>query len=331
MLGDKRWKRRIVGGLLLLLLPAVLGCGNRAKDGAEQEYEIETGGQEQAGEDGNDGSDGGESAEETSKYEEDKVDGEGKDEGTGEVMEESVKEDSPWNGKKVSVCGDSISTFAGYIPDNYSNFYPEYGQIPTVEETWWNQVITRTGMELCRNASYSGSMVSGQSQDNHEGAWACGNQRIADLASPEGEWPDVILILMGTNDLLSSIPLGSYDGVSQVQEGYLQTFSEAYGLMLDKMQMWYPDAEIYCCTMAEVTGWNEKGEGFPFQNEHGLTAKNYNDCIKAVAQAKGIAVIDVYACGITYQNAANYTSDGIHPNAEGAALIADKVCEGLGN
>ena len=36
--------------------------------------------------------------------------------------------------------------------------------------------------ELCSNASFSGSTVSGQSQDNHEGTYACGNQRIADLA-----------------------------------------------------------------------------------------------------------------------------------------------------
>lgn len=239
--------------------------------------------------------------------------------------------DSSWSGKKASVCGDSISTFTGYIPENYSKFYPEYGEIKTVEETWWMQVIRRTGMELCRNASYSGSMVSGQSQDNYDGAFACGNQRMADLASAEGERPDVILILMGTNDLLSNIPLGSYDGVSAVQEGYVQNFSEAYGLMLDKMHMWYPDAEIYCCTMVEVSRWNEAGDVFPFQNEYGLTAKDYNNCIKAVAQAKGISVIDVYECGIVSENAWQYTSDGTHPNVDGAALMADKVCEYFGD
>ena len=182
-------------------------------------------------------------------------------------------------------------------------------------------------MELCSNASYSGSTVSGQSQDNHEGTYACGNQRIADLAGPEGEWPDVIFILMGTNDLLNGIPLGSYDGVSRVQEGYIQNFSEAYGLMLDKMKMWYPDAEIYCCTILEAVRWDENGKGVPFQNEHGLTAKNYNDCMKAIAQAKGISVIDVYGCGITYENAGEYTSDGTHPNPAGAALVADeRIC-----
>ena len=191
------------------------------------------------------------------------------------------------------------------------------------------QVLQSTGMELCRNASYSGSTVSGQSQDNHDGRFSCGNQRIADLASAEGDWPDVIIILMGANDLLNDIPLGAYDGVSSVPEGNIETFSEAYALMLDKMKTWYPEAEIFCCTISEVSRWNEAGEKFPFMNAHGLTAKDYNNWIKAIANAKGAAVIDVYECGITYENAPDYTSDGTHPNAKGAKLIGEKVSEAL--
>lgn len=233
-------------------------------------------------------------------------------------------------GKTVSICGDSISTFTGYIPDYYSKFYPEMGEITRVEDTWWMQVLERTGMELCRNASYSGSTVSGQSQDNGDGRFACGNCRVLDLAGDEGEDPDVILILMGANDLLTDIPLGAYDGVSPVEEGYIQTFSEAYALMLDKMLKRYPETEIYCCTIAEVGRWNEAGEGYSYMNAHSAAAKDYNTWIKSVAEAKGVSVIDVYECGITAENIRQYTSDGTHPNPAGAKLIADKVCEGLG-
>ncbi len=329
-----KYRIGIAGLLLWMTTLALFGCGNRAESSVEENIgmESETDGQKEEKEEKEEGtgevSGDGESGEEMDR-ETDAGENEGMEEET-ENVGTDAEADSPWNGKKVSVCGDSISTFTGYIPEYYSKFYPECGEIRTVEETWWMQVTERTGMELCSNASYSGSTVSGQSQDNHEGAYSCGNQRMADLAGPEGEWPDVILILMGANDLLNGIPLGAYDGVSQVQEGYIQNFSEAYGLMLDKMKMWYPDAEIYCCTILEVARWDEEGDCFPFQNEHGLTAKNYNDCIKAVAQAKGISVIDVYGCGITYENAKEYTSDGTHPNAAGAALIADKVCGELG-
>ena len=322
-----KYKVGIAGLLFWMTTLALFGCGSQDESSVEEKINVESqaGGQGKAEEKDIDGiKEDGKSGEDTDRELDAGEEGERREEQT------EIVEASPWSGKKVSVCGDSISTFTGYIPDYYSKFYPECGEIQTVEETWWMQVAERTGMELCSNASYSGSTVSGQSQDNHEGAYACGNQRMADLAGPEGEWPDVILILMGANDLLNGIPLGSYDGVSQLQEGYIQNFSEAYGLMLDKMKMWYPDAEIYCCTILEVVRWDEAGECFPFQNEHGLTAKNYNDCIKAVAQAKGVSVIDVYGCGITYENVRDYTSDGTHPNAAGAALIADKVCEELG-
>lgn len=237
---------------------------------------------------------------------------------------------SLYAGKKLSISGDSISTFTGYIPDYYSKFYPEMGEITDVNDTWWMQVVQRTGMELLRNASYSGATVSGQSQDNHDGRYGCGNQRMADLRGEDGSTPDVILILLGANDLLNGIPLGSYDGVSQVPEGNIETFSEAYALMLDKMKTWYPEAEIWCCTAAEVSRWNEAGEKFPFQNEHKLTMKDYNAWIKTIAEEKGTKVIDVYDCGITFENADQYTTEGTHPNAAGAKLIADRVCKAFG-
>lgn len=235
---------------------------------------------------------------------------------------------SAWAGKKVTICGDSISTFTGYIPDYYSKFYPENGDITKVEDTWWMQVVKRTGMELLRNASYSGSTVSGQSQDENDGRYGCGNKRIADLAGTDGTAPDVIIILMGANDLLTDIPLGSYDGSFTVPEGNIGTFSEAYALMLDKMKLRYPEAEIYCCTIAEVSRWNdETGEKFPYMNAHSLTAKDYNAWITAIAQTRDVNLIDVYNCGLTYENANENTSDGTHPNAAGAKLIADKVFE----
>ncbi len=235
----------------------------------------------------------------------------------------------PFAGKTLTICGDSISTFTGYIPEDYSKFYPEMGEITDVEDTWWMQVLERTGMELCRNASYSGSTVSGPSLEEVDGRYACGNRRIADLAGEGGETPDIILIMMGANDLLTDVPLGDYDGAAPVKEGDIGTFSEAYALMLDKMIEHYPEADIYCCTIAEVGRWDEAGKGYAYRNAHGAEAKDYNAWIKAVAEAKGVPVIDVYECGITYENIMDYTSEGTHPNAAGAKLIADKVCEGF--
>lgn len=248
---------------------------------------------------------------------------------SGDTDKTGSKAALPYAGKSVTICGDSISTFTGYIPEYYSKFYPENGAITDAADTWWMQVIQNTGMELHRNASYSGSTVSGQSQDNEDGRFSCGNRRISDLANEEGNPPDVIIIMMGANDLLNDIPLGAYDGVSAVPEGNIDTFSEAYALMLDKIKQGYPNAEIFCCTIAEVSRWDEEG-GYPYENAHGLTAKDYNNWITTVAKAKGVSLIDVYECGITFDNAQENTSDGTHPNASGAKLIADKVSDAFG-
>lgn len=122
---------------------------------------------------------------------------------------DSKSESTYFMGKSLSICGDSISTFTGYIPYDYDKCYPEKGQILDVNDTWWMQVIKKTGMKLCSNASFSGSTVSGEADDMESGRWACGNRRISDLAGNTGEEPDIILILMGTNDLVSCIPLGN--------------------------------------------------------------------------------------------------------------------------
>ena len=66
---------------------------------------------------------------------------------------------------KVSIMGDSISTYMGFNPKGYAVYYDENYQTQThltdVSLTWWHRVITNLGGTLCVNNSYSGSMVSG--------------------------------------------------------------------------------------------------------------------------------------------------------------------------
>ncbi len=66
---------------------------------------------------------------------------------------------------KISIIGDSISTYPGYNPYNYPVYYKDDraydNEIRSVEDTWWKQVIDSVGGELCVNNSYSGSLVAG--------------------------------------------------------------------------------------------------------------------------------------------------------------------------
>ena len=41
----------------------------------------------------------------------------------------------PFLGKKISILGDSISTFSGYIPSGNATWYPR-GEITSVKDTW---------------------------------------------------------------------------------------------------------------------------------------------------------------------------------------------------
>ena len=56
--------------------------------------------------------------------------------------------------KKVSILGDSYSTYKGIIPSNYSTFYPDANNdVTSVDQTWWSLYIKAKGYELEKNDS----------------------------------------------------------------------------------------------------------------------------------------------------------------------------------
>ena len=64
--------------------------------------------------------------------------------------------------KKVSILGDSYSTFAGHNPEGYAPFYPnDRNDVTKVEETWWSLYIEAKGYELEKNDSWGGTTICG--------------------------------------------------------------------------------------------------------------------------------------------------------------------------
>jgi lysophospholipase L1-like esterase len=246
-------------------------------------------------------------------------------------QQEISEEKTEMTQMSVSIMGDSISTFRGYIPDGYKIFFPDGGEVQNVGDTWWKRVIIDLGLTLCSNASSSGSTCAGDSTSKADAQVACDDMRVSDLAGEDGEVPDIIIIYMGTNDLLESIPLGTNDGTAEVSEGDIQNFSDAYTLMLDKVQAQYPDAAIYCCTIAPIGTWGTDTPYVEFVNSvgDGLRAQDYNQVIEQIAANKGASVIDLYGCGITLDNLTETTGDGVHPTPLGMSYIADRVKESL--
>ena len=215
-------------------------------------------------------------------------------------------------GKKVSILGDSISTFTGTMPADYNVYYPEKGDIPNSSQTWWGQLLTNTGMVLCRNASSANTNVTGNSLALDGSAPGCSIRRVMDLRGTDGSSPDVIIIYMGINDFARSRTLGSFRSPGVQTEGEVMVFTDAYELMLQKIKALYPAASIYCCTLLERCDMNGN-TGAPAVNLNGDTVADFNTQIKAIAKAYGASVIDFYNCGINYTNLDLFTVDGVHP------------------
>ncbi|MBD5517531.1 MAG: SGNH/GDSL hydrolase family protein [Lachnospiraceae bacterium] len=245
--------------------------------------------------------------------------------------EEAVQTQEPEQlaGTGISILGDSISTYQGYNPEGYHVFFPEYGAVKELGDTWWQIVTQDLELPLYVNGSSSGATVVGNSTGTEDPQCACNELRTNALAGPGGACPDRIIVYLGTNDLLETVRLGDNDGTGAVPAGEIDTFSDAYTLMLDKLQANYPSARIYCCTLLQVGDYGTQTPYVEFVNGAGLTAADYGEVITRIAESRGLPVIDLYNCGVTIENLQEMTSDGVHPTAAGMRQIAAAVEEAL--
>lgn len=112
--------------------------------------------------------------------------------------------------KRVSVIGDSISTFKGIIPGNYSAHYPATdGTLTLPSETYWWRLIYdhMKDAELDVNIAFSGSTVTNTTAENYSkrygtasNAWWHNSYSERFAACGGCGHPDIILIHGGTND-----------------------------------------------------------------------------------------------------------------------------------
>ena len=253
-------------------------------------------------------------------------------------------------GKKISVVGDSISTYQDVSNNGDYNstinknklFYGEgYDpNFPTnklnsnvkLNETWWMRTINNYGMTLNVNNSYSGSWVTDSRVEN---VAAC-NTRAENLHTNEGVKPDIIATFIGTNDLggndsgsrpcnqtfddafFTKVEGGTYTASVSKNGVIIPTyFDEGYALMISKIRNKYPDADIFCFTIPESTG-----------RRTGEMLIKYNNAIKAIAEHYGCSVVDLYESEFS-NNYSQYTLDNLHPNPTGMDLISKEFAKAL--
>lgn len=145
---------------------------------------------------------------------------------------------------KVSILGDSYSTFAGYIPENFIAWYmpvPKEGRptdVTSVDQTWWDIFIKENGYELEKNNSYSGSTICNTGYNREDYSDRSFISRVNQLGNP-----DLILVYGGTNDSWAGSPLGDFV-YSDWTDKQLKSFRPATAYLANELKKVYPNARI---------------------------------------------------------------------------------------
>ena len=155
------------------------------------------------------------------------------------------------NRPRVSVLGDSYSTFQGYIPEGNEAWYytpvdTSRTDVDNVTQTWWWQVINQAGCLIEKNDSYSGATVSYHGYDNQDYSARSFITRLPRLGSP-----DIILIFGGTNDDWAGAELGEYQYDHFTQADFY-TYRPALAYLLQQAKERYPNVKILFIINSEL-------------------------------------------------------------------------------
>ena len=155
------------------------------------------------------------------------------------------------NRPRVSVLGDSYSTFQVYIPEGNEAWYytpvdTSRTDVDNVTQTWWWQVINQAGCLIEKNDSYSGATVSYHGYDNQDYSARSFITRLPRLGSP-----DMIFIFGGTNDDWAGAELGEYQYDHFTQADFY-TYRPALAYLLQQAKERYPNVKILFIINSEL-------------------------------------------------------------------------------
>ncbi len=219
--------------------------------------------------------------------------------------EPTVKPIDPNNifvGKTLAVIGDSISAFEGAIPSEnlacwcYGPNATSLG-VRNVNDMWWAQLANKTGMTRGICNAWAGTAVASPCWQAND---ICSDlYRIMSLKTSPKDNPDVIICLIGTNDVAGAVTK--------------ERFATSYEKMINNIQAYYPDADLFVCTII-----NEK---LTKQADRAIV----NGEIKRLATKYELGLIDLASCGISASDPTAYLADSVHPNVSGMNLMAEKA------
>jgi lysophospholipase L1-like esterase len=128
---------------------------------------------------------------------------------------------------------------------------------------------------------------------------------------------DLVTIMHGINDHDNSpnSPLGTLQPHGSAFDK--STYIGAYQFIIETIKTNSPNTEIALLKSQYVSNDN-------WANGEGLTMTDYRNAVDVVAESYGLPVFDASTV-ITASNYTKYLSDGIHPTADGQALLGDAI------
>ena len=200
---------------------------------------------------------------------------------------------------KITLIGDSISTFSGWIPEGYVNYYPQ-GVIDSVEKTYWHILCSILSASI-QNLSYAGSSVTNQVLPEYNLF-----KRVPFVNCDSS----LIIIALGVNDTEKEDGVGEYDYNKDIESYNESIFTEAYIKAVRILMLLHPKTDILLVAMAP--------EG---------SMPNRTAAIKKIAEHYGLMFFDARTC----------YGGGLHPdtdaddNGDEMKNIANGILNCIGN
>ena len=197
--------------------------------------------------------------------------------------------------KKVSILGDSYSTFDGVNPPGYAPFYPDANNdVKEVSQTWWSLYNEAMGYTLEVNDSWGGTTICNTGYFKRNSGNSSFNSRLWKLGDP-----DIIFVFGGTNDAWANSPVGEYK-YSHITKEDCNYFRPALAYMLDALDRLYPDATVYAILNSELR-------------------EEINESFREVCKHFSVQLIELH--DIEKQNG--------HPSINGMKAICDQLVEAI--
>lgn len=201
--------------------------------------------------------------------------------------------------QRISILGDSYSTFKGYVPDSNAVWYnlprnPKRTDVESVRQTWWWQVINDGGYLLERNDSYSGATICYTGYRGEDYSDRSFITRLPRLGSP-----DILLILGNTNDSWCGAKVGEYK-YADFKRDDLFFYRPALAKLLSEAQERYPNVRIYFVQNTELRD-------------------DIVESTKVICSHYGIPIIQL----------SDIAKQASHPNIKGMKSIAKQVLKAI--